>query len=345
MAQCKLCKEAEAVNKGSHIIPHFIMKRIDNEIGSTDRNKELGFMIGQKDTQSYFGSAVLPEKLEPVFGELSDEDISQMRNIPSIEFNIFCSNCEDKFGKIESEYSKTLDKYDSNSSYVTNTNREIAFLFWLSLLWRISLVKKYNLVLKSEEEELFRCILSKYLATEIKNIDYGSVSKEIEKNKFAYKLLRCPNYSNDNATVLICNPIDRTPYSILIDEYVFCFYFSNNDVSTLPKDFFGFEESISKAEPTTASKGEIITPINSNEYRKCMEKALGLIAKQRMDYYNWMFDEVHKNFIVKGVPMPNEMKGEIIKRITDSEKKLGRKFTQQDAYKSIFEVVGKHLKK
>ena len=73
MKKCLLCQEREADKTGSHIVPHFLLKRIDNQIGVKGRDNELGFVIGKLETKSYFGRNVLPEKLEKIYGEVDDE--------------------------------------------------------------------------------------------------------------------------------------------------------------------------------------------------------------------------------------------------------------------------------
>lgn len=40
MKNCLLCEQNPADKTGSHIVPHFLSKRIDNEVGSKERNKE-----------------------------------------------------------------------------------------------------------------------------------------------------------------------------------------------------------------------------------------------------------------------------------------------------------------
>jgi len=47
MDNCKLCKNKPADKKGSHIVPHFLLKRIENEEGKSERDYEIGFSIGQ----------------------------------------------------------------------------------------------------------------------------------------------------------------------------------------------------------------------------------------------------------------------------------------------------------
>ncbi len=45
MRNCLLCYENPADKTGSHIVPHFLVKRIDNEPGQSGRDKEMGFVI------------------------------------------------------------------------------------------------------------------------------------------------------------------------------------------------------------------------------------------------------------------------------------------------------------
>ena len=47
MRNCLLCNENPADKTGSHIVPHFLSKRVDNEVGSMERDKELGGILQQ----------------------------------------------------------------------------------------------------------------------------------------------------------------------------------------------------------------------------------------------------------------------------------------------------------
>src|SRR5512145_500874 len=108
MDKCKLCNKDDADKTGSHIVPYFLMKMIDNERGKKERGKELGFNIGELVTTSYFGQSVLPEKLTEIYGELSDTEIEDNK-VPLIVDNFFCTDCESKLSQIENEYAKTLN--------------------------------------------------------------------------------------------------------------------------------------------------------------------------------------------------------------------------------------------
>ena len=86
MTKCALCLQREADKKGSHLVPHFLMKTIDNVDGKPGRDLELGFELGKGHVKSYFGGAVLPERLEPVFGEISEEDIDNSRSSMIVDY-------------------------------------------------------------------------------------------------------------------------------------------------------------------------------------------------------------------------------------------------------------------
>ena len=109
---------------GSHIVPHFLLKRIENIDRHKSRNYELGFVIKGLDTKSHFGRSVPTEE---IYGDLTEEEIDRNRH-PLIVANFFCSNCEDKFARIESEYALTLRK-TSAEIYSSSIRSELRFLF------------------------------------------------------------------------------------------------------------------------------------------------------------------------------------------------------------------------
>lgn len=342
MADCKLCKAREADKTGSHYVPHFLLKRIDNYDGSKDRDKELGFIIDSSDTKRYIGRRVSQEKLEEVFGELSEEEIEQLKQNPSVENNVFCIPCEDRFSQIESEYAKTLEKFDVNHEYKSNIEGGAAFLFWASILWRISISKKYNLELDADKEETLRELLNIYLQPKFSNINFVALIADPKYLQLAYRLIRSPNYSNGNATVLVGDPVDTRPYTLLVDEFILFFYFDIGDISNPKQAFFGIEEFCQIPTPNVVNNGEYVFPIKHSIFHSFMDKVFEKMAQQRHDRQMWIFDESHKSLSGKNEPMPVEMKEEIMAKIMDEEKKIGRKHTEDDMINSMYEVMKKY---
>lgn len=160
MNKCKLCDKNEADKKGSHIVPHFLLKRIENIEKKTGRDYELGFTIESLNSTSHFGRSVQPEKLEETYGELTDEDIAKIKH-PLVVDNIFCSECEDRFANIENIYSKTINTVEKND-YESGVSTSIGILFWASILWRMSINRKSGVKLNPQQNEELRNILDSF---------------------------------------------------------------------------------------------------------------------------------------------------------------------------------------
>ena len=153
---CRLCLENKADKKGSHIVPHFLLKRIENIDGKTERDYELGFEIGRMGMSSHFGRAVQPYILEETFGNITDDDIEKNSH-PLIVDNYYCSECEKRFSLIESEYSLTMSTVNSET-YESGVSSLLGILFWGSIVWRISNHGKNGVKLPIEQEESLRSI-------------------------------------------------------------------------------------------------------------------------------------------------------------------------------------------
>ena len=337
MDNCKLCKKKIADKTGSHIIPHFLLKNIDNEIGKTGRNKELGFSIGELETTSYFGQSVLPEKLNEIYGELSDEEIAK-NTIPLIVDHCFCSECESKLSEIENQYAKTL----VNKGIESKITPEISLLFWITILWRVSNSKKLGLILKDKEEELLRRILNKYLKLKIVDIDLESIKKDIECQNLSYRLIRCSDYSEKEATHLFCHPFHKMPYSIVIGEYVLFFYFKKGQVDNLIQSFFGFENVLKGTSINTVLKGENKIIFDEKTFKTCLENLINFFTINIFKNYDWLFDKAHKKMGGEGTQMPIKLKESIINRLISDEKHLGRKYTFESLVIAIIEEMKKY---
>lgn len=277
MKKCLLCQEREADKTGSHIVPHFLLKRIDNQIGAKGRDNELGFVIGKLETKSYFGRNVLPEELERIYGEVDDELIEN-NDISFIVDNFFCSNSEKELGKLESEYALSLKKTSkTNTNYTSIENKGIGFLFWISVIWRISILEKSGFKVKTKEENKLRRILKKYFA----NLKLDNNDQDLKS--IGYKLLRSPNYPEKSATFLHCSPFNVRPYSIMIDEFILFFYFKSTYLNGMPSTFYGSEILMKNAEYNTPLKSEIIFSISEIELNEINQKFVNHGASIRMN--------------------------------------------------------------
>ncbi|RTY89525.1 hypothetical protein EKL32_22570 [Flavobacterium sp. GSN2] len=188
---CKLCQDNPLENVGSHIFTESIIRTALNQDGYTKReDKELIYEISiDKIGLDFFGSGVLPEKIEEITGkQLSDEEIEQNKN-PFINRNLVCRKCERKFGPIESEftskiYSKILKKNNEELNYDTcnyisfENEKWLALQFVIINVWRASASNYNDWKLNTEQEEYLREFI---LLTADKDIE--SIIKKTVENK------------------------------------------------------------------------------------------------------------------------------------------------------------------
>lgn len=330
MENCKICKNRLADKKGSHIIPHFLLKRIENVDGRKERDYELGFVIQEFNTDSYFGRAVSPEKLDSVYGNISDEEINKNKH-PSIVDFFFCTTCEERLAKTESIYAKSIENVDTEI-YESGINGLIGVLFWSSVIWRISINGKNGVKLTELEEETLRCFLDCYL---------DSNSSDVKIKDIKYKLIRCCNYSASNSTLILLHPDFSKPYSLLLDEYLLLFSFSDfNDY--LSKDFFGIKKDISYAPINNGESNEKILPISNTELVIVCNKIVTHMKQLRVFHINRFLDMLHISIGGIGKTMPDFIKREVLAEITSEEKRLGRKYNIEDLKASTIKVMTKY---
>ncbi|WP_271783522.1 hypothetical protein [Aquimarina algiphila] len=340
MRNCLLCNENPADKKGSHIVPHFLSKRIDNEEGETGRDKEMGFVITPKQTTSYFGRAVLPEKLEEVYGEITDELIEN-NNIDGFVDNYFCTNCESNLSVIESEYANTLNqKPEIDQVYESSTSGFVAFLFWTSIIWRLSIQDDSGFKLKLKEEKRLNRILKKYLKNNLTEIKPNPLDSDL--NNIGYKLLRSPHYSDKNWTWLHWRPNYERPYSIMIDEYVLFLYFKKSHLKGMVMDFYGSENLKNKAEFNIPTENESIFSVPHKEYSLIVENIQNYGVKAVDKELDTNLDKIHQRLGKKG-KMNAQLKAEIKKKIADSQVALGQKFTLKNQAEIIYESLSKYI--
>ena len=340
MRNCLLCNENPADRKGSHIVPHFLSKRIDNEPGQKDRDKELGFVITEDSNLSYFGRAVQPEKLEEIYGEVTDELISENK-IRGIVDNYFCSSCEAKLGKLENEYAKTIGGSTSiNENYISIKKPFIGFLFWTSIVWRLSIQEGSGFKLKDKEERKLGRILKNYLISVSGINDINPNDKDPDLGDIGYKLLRAPNFSNENNTWLHWSPYYERPYSLIIDEFLLFLYFKKSHLKGMIMDFYGSEDVKQKATFNMPFSPERVYGVSFDKYSGINANIKMFVVKKRLDSLGKTLDLLHQKLDGKGKEMHPKLKNEIIRRITNNNNvELGKQHTIENYIKIITETM------
>jgi hypothetical protein len=318
-----------------------LLKRIENIEGKTSRDYELGFVIQSFDTIPHFGRSVPVEKLDEVFGELTEKELALNRH-PLVVDNLFCKSCEERLAKIESEYAPTLQTY-KKETYSSGVPSEIGLLFWMSVIWRISINQKSGVQLTKSQNEGLRRILNLTLREKVSEIDFANFRNLKETKRISYRLIRCPEYSADNGTHMVWHPLLKHPYSLIIDEYLLFFAFKDNYNDFKRTSFFGMNKEIWEAPINKFNETEKIRPINEEQLEQVNLELIREIKIARVRTMNLFWDKLHVAIGGLGRSMPERIKHEIFDEIASEEKKMGRKYNLEDLKNSTYKVLRKYV--
>jgi hypothetical protein len=340
MNTCLLCKERPADKTGSHIVPHFLLKRIENIEGRSGRDYEIGFVVQSFDTTSHFGRSVPLEKLDEFFGELTDKDLTSNKH-PMIVDYFFCKYCEDRFAKIENEYASTLQKHD-DKVYESGISSELGLLFWMSVVWRISVNKKSGVVLTGSQNEKLRRVLNAFLDVNLDQINFANLRQHRDAKRLSYRLMRSPGYTEKNGTHMVWHPRIKHPYSLIIDEFILFFAFKDNYNDYKRTNLFGLKDEIWDSPINKFNGKEQIKPINEGKLFDINARLIEEIKQQRIEKMDLFWDRLHVAVGGRGRHMPEKIKLEIMAELTSEEKKMGRKYNLEDLKNSTFKVLSKY---
>lgn len=161
-------KRNRQTRKCSHMVPHFLIAETFSYDGSKDREKVVVDVdnLSEGNKEYFFGHEVYDDTVNELLGHsFSDEEIeeeSKKVNALTRDY-VFCKECEERFGVIETYYSQILEKK------VKEYPPEIPYLFWMSVVWRMS-VGQMGCKLERDHEEKLRKVLDKCLALKREDI-------------------------------------------------------------------------------------------------------------------------------------------------------------------------------
>ncbi|QEC78968.1 hypothetical protein [Mucilaginibacter ginsenosidivorax] len=334
MPICALCHKNDADKKGSHLIPHFLMKKIDNVDGRPGRELELGFELSGGYVTGYFGSSVLPERLAPVFGELTEEELEKSRSKLIVD-DLLCTACEMRLGNLESAYAQTLKK-TSTGNYTSTEDSYLAFLFWCSIFWRMSVTDTKAYKLDETDEYHLRIILDGGLdATDIPAYT-EKLGKEI--TGISYELIRCLNYTNKNTAKVLMKNENTVPYAMLIGEFAVFLTVDPNKKSEEVQTFLGLEKLRKEAKTNTCQQGESVLSAGNDVFDEAYREGAEFWVEDFTKTVSEICDALHKKFVGAGA-MGGEIKKKIMVAIADNEGPMGRRYTPEAMHDAIMKTI------
>ena len=143
--------------------------------------------------------------------EVTDEDIN--KNVNQLEFdNEFCSNCENRFGVLETAYSQY---YNGQKKKI---HPRVAYLFWLSVLWRMSM-GSMSIFMDIHEELALRKLLDDNMLNTVKEIE----ESDTDLADWRYAIFRACNLRDGDKGIFGYRK-ECSPYVVMYNDLVMVFY-------------------------------------------------------------------------------------------------------------------------
>ena len=317
--KCLLCKDKLANKTGSHIVPCFIMKRIN---GHGQRDHEVGFVIKSGVVDTYFGREIYEEKRR----EITDsEEKMESRDNDDVRDYIFCDECETYFSRLESEYSSSLSlNFTAGQNTINNkVTAQTALLFWCSIVWRVSATNHLGQRLNPELEERLRVALE---------------SNSINGLNIKYALYRCKDYgkSYERATYLCMDTKDKSVL-LVVDEFMLLMVFDMNEVGSEVR-LLDVNFNLIRDAMNDGTRVEEISPMPF-EYFECLIGNIQCIAVRQLNLVDG-FRGLHR--FISGRELPDKMLNEMLSAVQTHQCKLGDRYTSEHYALCYKEVMMKY---
>ena len=216
--RCCLCRVMPANKTGSHMVPNFLAHPSFSWDGKGKRFHEAlnhDFLNAPDMNCQFYGREVPDWRFAMGAGkeEVTDSDIEQ--NINQLEYdNEFCSHCEDRFGVLESAYSQFYN------GQLKKIHPRVAYLFWLSVLWRMSM-GSMSIFMDMNDELSLRELLDDNMLDTVKEIE----ESETDLGGWQYAIFRAEGLREGDKGILGYRK-ECSPYVVMYNDLVMVFFHS-----------------------------------------------------------------------------------------------------------------------
>lgn len=317
--KCLLCKSNVADKTGSHIVPSFIMKRIN---GDGQRDHEIGFAIKAGIVEPYFGRDIYEEKRRAITDR---EDMMESRENLDVCDYIFCKECENYFGSLESAYAPSLSLNFSEKANTINNKvaPKDALLFWCSVVWRISATGHLGQKISPNLEEKLRNVLA---------------TNSIEGLNVKYALFRCKDYGKvDGRGTSVCMDLKDNSVLLIADDTMLIMVFDIGE----KKHKVQLMDMALSLKPHTLNDGikqEEISPMPIPIFDRVMANMQQVAVKSM--HLPERFSGLHN--VIFGGTLPEELMKDVLDLMQSHPCKLGDRYTVEHYAWCYKEVLMKH---
>jgi hypothetical protein len=228
MITCALCQQPKQPKSNTHYVTDFLIRTALNEDGVNFKNKGLywSFPIDTPFLDFKYQQSSR-ESIEKVLGrEATEEENEEARKTPDFSIdNIFCKDCEDNFGVVESAFSSRLTKKFRESDLtgiseiiLTEEESKLFRMFFLIQIWRTSVCEP-DFTISPDMAEILRL--------KILNQDYTDLEKfplsvyYLETLKDEDDESEGDGYKTEN---MVGITLGENPYVLLLNDFVVSFY-------------------------------------------------------------------------------------------------------------------------
>ena len=325
---CAFCGHRVANKKNTHYLTDFIIRKCLNHGGSKDREKGSCFEISTHQTSVayHFQRGVLPETIEEILGRpSSDKEKLQERTIPFSVDYFFCSECEKKFTKHETNFSnRILPKFRKKTPHnteevvISGTDISKLRLFFYIQLWRSCVCGKLSLP-DSLQQKLHTFILNyKNPTDEIYDIPLSITYLETRKDE---------DYTGNIVTFgTTCNP-----YVIFMNDFVVQVYDSLENKHFC--ELYGINEESSFDQYINVGENEFRVKVVNDEKRKII---IENFMREQAEIFRYGLQDIFIRvslYFFGHLPEPNQF-DEFMLRINN--KPIGIRYSKSEIVKELY---------
>ena len=301
-SHCLLCRKKIADCKGSHIVPNFLLQSAFTYDQKAKRNHEVSFFVDTNsfNTSLYVGREVSTEKIfEVKRHNITDEEVKANTNHFTRDY-LFCSTCEKRFAVLENEYASL------NNGIKQSVNPRLAYLFWLSVIWRMS-VTSTSTQMPAALNKQIRIVLDSTLSLEKEEV----INSKHSLGPFAYLLMRFPSSGTMKSGILAERKISN-PYLVLIDTWAL-FFFPDRKKILLRKSeknsFWGLDAFFDKKNLNTGSTVETFLNLSEENFQAAL---FGCVQSMQEEELLMVRKSLVTFFIASGITPSDEEYNAII---------------------------------
>lgn len=333
---CKFCQEKLADKKNTHYLTDAIIRTCLNHNGSNTREKGLYFEISsEKQFIELSFQRIDKETIVDHIGrEATEEEIENAKKIPFSVDYIFCSECEDKFTKIEVKFiEKILPQFRNNDltdlEFLTINEIFICRNFFYLQIFRSAICDKNFKLPKNFIEQireiLFNNLKDSSIPLSISYLQTSGDQKEYTSNYIGY-------INEEN------------PYIIIMNDFIIQCYENKDNIKYL--ELYGINDKDYMKFINRDEEEEFIFKIFQNHERKKILKNI-MHEEKVIPSINFLKNQFNKICVILFNTKPTELQThEYITYISNKLNNNKRSFSREYIYQlSLYYVVKVLLKR